>query len=173
MGGLFIEPVSEFHRQCAERHKHNELVRVLPLAVSDTDEVLEISVGGPLSSLSKATIQRFAEMDWSSNYHQEQFEMVETRTLNSILEVENVEPGFDLLSIDVEGFEFRALSSFDLKKWQPRMVIVELHDNNPNYPHEWAEAEILSEKFRNAGYRIVYKDFTNTIFLAPNVRPLG
>lgn len=170
--GLFIEPVSAYFEACVRRHERNTQVRVLNYAVSDVEGQTEISIGGPLSSLSQETVRRFHEMQWSSGFHDGTYERVEAKTLDSILTSAGVPAGFDLLSVDVEGFEFQALNSLSLVKWQPKMVIVELHDSNENYPHEWSAAEAIVEKFRTAKYRIVWKNFSNTVFVAPDTYPI-
>lgn len=50
---------------------------------------------------------------------------VQGRTLDSILEEFLIEGPIDFLSLDVEGNENEVLKGFDLKKWRPRIVIIE------------------------------------------------
>jgi FkbM family methyltransferase len=50
---------------------------------------------------------------------------VRTRPLDGILEEAAVEPGFEFLSIDVEGHELEVLKGFSLDRWKPRFIIVE------------------------------------------------
>lgn len=50
------------------------------------------------------------------------------RTLSSILEEFNIMPGFDLLSIDVEGNELDVLISLQLDVYRPRLVLIEIHE---------------------------------------------
>ena len=46
-------------------------------------------------------------------------------TLDALLERERVER-IDFLSMDIEGAEMRALSCFDMERWKPRLVCVEI-----------------------------------------------
>jgi FkbM family methyltransferase len=52
---------------------------------------------------------------------------VDCETLDNILESEGVVPGFDLLSVDIEGHELPALSGFTFAKWRPRLILLEDH----------------------------------------------
>lgn len=49
-----------------------------------------------------------------------------TQTLQSIFERENVPKRFELLSIDVEGQDFQAISSFSLDEYRPRVIVAEI-----------------------------------------------
>ena len=49
------------------------------------------------------------------------------RTLDSILEEAGAHPGFDFLSIDVEGHEIEVLRGFDIARWRPRLILLEDH----------------------------------------------
>jgi hypothetical protein len=49
---------------------------------------------------------------------------VQARTLNSILEEQDVS-AIDLLSIDVEGAELEVLSGTDLEKYKPSLILLE------------------------------------------------
>jgi len=52
---------------------------------------------------------------------------VPCRTLDSILDEYNVPPGFDFLSVDIEGHEMEMFQGFSLSKWRPRLVLLEDH----------------------------------------------
>ncbi|TWU44350.1 hypothetical protein Q31b_18860 [Novipirellula aureliae] len=49
---------------------------------------------------------------------------VPARTLTSILDEVNP-PQVDLLSLDVDGFEYEVLRGLDLDRWKPGLIIVE------------------------------------------------
>lgn len=52
---------------------------------------------------------------------------VPVRTVDEILEQAGAPAPIDFVSIDVEGHEVEVLSGFDLKRWQPRLLLVEDH----------------------------------------------
>tara|TARA_B100001250_G_C19772308_1_gene777754 strand:- start:828 stop:1577 length:750 start_codon:yes stop_codon:yes gene_type:complete len=56
---------------------------------------------------------------------------IKTKTLNSILEDSKFKnEKIDLLSIDVEGHELEVIKSLNLKKYTPRMIVVEFIESN-------------------------------------------
>lgn len=71
------------------------------------------------------------------------------------LEKNKVPNNFDLLSIDVEGFELKVLKTFNTKKYFPKIIIVE---TNPT-PTE-AVLDVLSDS-----YTLAQKDNINSLFV--------
>lgn len=170
--GIYIEPIQEFFQKCVERHKDNKPV-VLNFAIGDKDGgTVKISKGGAISSISEKAIARFNEMEWAKGYHKGEFEEVEIKSLNTILEENKAPINFDILSVDVEGYEWNSIKTIDLDKWLPKIVIIELHDNNPNYDFEWEDAAKINDMMEKKLYRIVYKDLTNTVFLKKNINQI-
>jgi len=49
------------------------------------------------------------------------------RSLTSILDERGAPPSFELLSIDVEGHDFQVLSSLDLERYRPGVIVIEMH----------------------------------------------
>jgi hypothetical protein len=70
-----------------------------------------------------------------------------------------------VLSIDVEGFELNVMRGFDLARWAPRLAIVELHDENEAYVAVQDQCRAVAQRFAEQGYRAVFKDKTNTVYL--------
>lgn len=88
--------------------------------------------------------------------------LVPVKTLNQLFEEHSIPRQFGLLSIDVEGMDFVALRSFDLQKWRPYAILIEIHDLKLE---DCANNEIVSY-LRRAGYRLAgYNTFT-AFFLA-------
>jgi FkbM family methyltransferase len=56
-------------------------------------------------------------------------QQLHTRTLTSVLD-EHVPKGtaIDLLSIDVEGIDLEVLQGLDIRKYRPKLIIIEAHD---------------------------------------------
>ena len=69
---------------------------------------------------------------------------IETITLNDLLERENVER-IDLLSMDIEGAEPLALVGFDIEKYAPRLVCIEVNDDSESAP-------FIRDYFKKHGY---------------------
>lgn len=116
--GLLIEPLPEY---CELLRKHRS-GRVIQMACSSPEnhgKSLPIRVAGVHSTLEAQPIAIGAVAAYVIN--------IEVRTLDSILEENRVLPGFDLLSIDVEGHEMELFKGFDLSRWRPRLVLLEDH----------------------------------------------
>ncbi len=166
--GVYVEPSPEFSQLCRLRHCLNN-VKVLNVAAGESTAEATLMQAGSLSTMSTDTFEEYSRIPWASQRIQRDCERQTTqiRTLNSILSESGCRPGFELLVVDVEGYEENVFKGFDLAAWQPRMVIVELCDAHPDF----AENPVLVESARrvrevilSSGYREVYRDEINTVF---------
>lgn len=83
-----------------------------------------------LSSADSAHIERYQ----AEGRKVRRKETILPQTLTSILSEKGVPRQFDLLSIDVEGFDLSVLRSLDLRRWQPRLIVCEVHGLDLNNP---------------------------------------
>ncbi len=81
--------------------------------------------------------------------------MVECRTLDSLLEDHNIQPGFNFLSIDVEGHEPDLLDGFYVERWRPNLILIE--DNGT----ELTSHRTLSRK----GYQLILRTGRNNWYV--------
>ncbi len=95
-----------------------------------------------------------------------QIEVAQMRLDRALAEA-GIEPGFELLVVDVEGMEEAVFDSFDIARWRPHCLIVELVDASTMFA---GQARIVesSRRLRAAltahGYAEVYRDLGNTVF---------
>jgi FkbM family methyltransferase len=170
--GLYIEPVPKWAEVCRWRHRGNPLVSVLECAVGATPGRLSIQVAHSFSSFHADTIARSKEAfrnlrpDETLIPFDEVFtgELVEVDVmrLDTVLARQGIEPGFEVLVVDVEGHEPAVFDSFDLASWRPTLLIVELMDRHPRYA-ESGLAE-LRAKILTCGYEHLHVDEVNTVF---------
>jgi FkbM family methyltransferase len=116
--GLLIEPLPNM---CALLREHRTST-VVPYACSSIDnhkKILPLISFGVCSTLESKLIH--------TNKVKQDVIYIETRTLDSILEENNIEANFDLLSIDVEGHEIELFKGFDIQRWKPKLVLLEDH----------------------------------------------
>jgi FkbM family methyltransferase len=116
--GLLIEPLPDM---CELLRKHRKS-KVIPFACSSKEnhkKVLPLISFGVCSTLEEKLIH--------SNKLKKEIIHIETRTLDSILEENNIQPNFDLLSIDVEGHEVELFKGFSIRKWSPKLILLEDH----------------------------------------------
>lgn len=73
---------------------------------------------------------------------------VRTRRLDQLMVNAGVPARFELLSIDIEGFDEAALRSFDLGKFRPQVILIELHGISLESASEHSIVKYLAQ----AGY---------------------
>jgi FkbM family methyltransferase len=134
--GVLVEPQPDL----AERLRTERTARVFAVACSSPENAgrtLPLHVAGPLSALDRARMAPGATP--------EKVIEVPVTTLDAVLAEAGAEPGFDFLSIDVEGHELEVLRGFDIARWHPRLILLEDH------VRDLAKHRYLTA----AGYRIV------------------
>ncbi len=163
---VLVEPVSAFAEQCRQRYAGHPAVQVVEAACAAAPGTQTAHVAGGLSTLDADQLDEYRQHDWSRHVVAGAVpETVSVRTLDSILDECDVQPGFDVLSVDVEGYEGHVLAGFDLGRWRPRLMIWELQDTSPSHALHRTDAIAIADRIGAAGYRIVYKDPINTIFI--------
>lgn len=164
--GIYVEPIEAHYRACLNRHKNND-VRVVNCAIGTQEGKIDIYDGGALSTSDPEQVKRYSEIDWAQHipFSLRKCEQVK---LDSLLQQLEVKPGFDVLVVDVEGREHDVFNSFDLVKWKPKMMIVELEDRHESfqkYQDHVQDHKILRGKIHSHGYVAIYQDHINTIFV--------
>ncbi len=69
----------------------------------------------------------FKDFTFKSVKKKPEIHKIKQKTLNQILEKNNIKK-IDYLNIDVEGYETKVIKGFDLKKYCPSLVSIEIHD---------------------------------------------
>lgn len=87
---------------------------------------------------------------------------VTTVTLTELLKSHDVPSRFDVLSIDIEGFDLPALSGLDWSFYRPQLVIVEMH----GFDLTKASTFPLYELLITHGYRLVAFNMLNGFFMS-------
>jgi FkbM family methyltransferase len=165
-GGLYIEPIYEHYEKCLKRHRNND-VTVANVSIGLEEGEMTIYRAGLLTTLDKGQLSRYKEIDWSKNY---QFveDVCDQMRLDTLMNKLEVPKNFDVLVVDVEGKESEVFQTFDLREWNPKIVIVELEDEHPsfqNYPEYVNEMIKLRKYINNQGYIEISKNQWNTVFV--------
>ncbi|MGC9469397.1 MAG: FkbM family methyltransferase [Anaerolineae bacterium] len=169
--GHYIEPVPEYFERCKTRHARNKSITVSRYAIGSEEAQVEIHVGGPLSTRRDEAKRNFEILGWAERWFTGEKIQVCQVTLEDYLSGSEVGPGFELLVIDVEGSEWDVLRDFGIRRWRPQMVIIELHDQNNNYLNLRHDCNNIVRYFDDNGYKVVYKDFSNTIYVPKSSCP--
>ena len=138
--GLAVEPLVQF---ADDYKKYRPRTRFLPFFVSDaSDETAKMYV------LDKHTVVSSFDRKFTERTGSNPREItVPTITMNDLLTKNGIEK-FDLLSMDIELSEPKALAGFDITRFQPELVCIEAHSE--------VRQQIL-DYFARHGYVIVGK----------------
>ena len=127
-------------------------------------------MAAPFPQLAGTCRRTLRDLDWAKEcFQEEKTHLVSITTLENLFLKYDINPGFELLVVDVEGFEWNVCKGFEIDHWKPQMVIVELHDQNDDYFSIRDACKNIVDYFDKAGYKVIWKDFTNTIYV-PNGR---
>jgi FkbM family methyltransferase len=171
--GLYVEPVPAYARACEALIGDLPNLRVANVAVGAAPGELELVVAGPYSTAYPGAAAEAAGNPWSSeSFETAERVVVPVVTLDSLLEERRISPGFEVLVVDVEGGEPEVFQGFDLDRWRPKMLIVELTDWHPRLAANRSRHAELHKRILRAGYHVIFKDTTNTIFMRDDVNPL-
>jgi FkbM family methyltransferase len=164
--GIYVEPIEQHYNACLNRHKNND-VSVVQCSIGTYEGEIDIFVGGLLTTSDPEQVKRYSEIEWSRNMPFSKIKCEQMR-LDSLFNYFNVEEKFDLLVVDVEGRENDVFESFDLEKWKPKMMIVELEDEHESflkYNDHIESLKSLRKFIKSKDYAEIYKDDINTIFV--------
>jgi FkbM family methyltransferase len=164
--GLLVEPVPHLAQSCRERYSSRTDINIHQSAVGDIEATVTMHFMGTMSTISPDLKEEVSKRPWAKGLLKSAHDIeVEVQTLDRILQQYGTQQGFDLLIVDVEGYEAQVMNSFNLDFWQPKMIIIELADFHPFQDSGRIESSTTSLSIESSGYRIIYKDFINTIFL--------
>ena len=167
--GLLIEPIPPLADKCRRNYARFERIQVLQVAAGDCQKAIPLHLAGTLTTANSGVYKEYANVEWARRELTTGLISVECRTLDQILTEQQIPRGFDLLVVDVEGFEAEVFAGFDLSTWMPKMLIVELLDTHPDLTSTQDSDARLSRTLSAAGYVICFKDWINTVLVREDV----
>lgn len=168
--GYMVEPIPSFARECRKNHEGHPAVSVHETAIGNREDMeIKFNIAGMLTTANANLKAEYKTIDWSQDLVTEETKIVVSQSLDTFLMENGVKVGFDLLVVDVEGFEKEVFSGFSLQTWFPKMLIVELADTHPNLNSTRTSDAKLGLEIAQSGYLTVYKDWINTVFVRRDV----
>lgn len=166
--GLLVEPQPYFAAACRTQvAKPYPQVRVVEAAVSNYIGPAELVLNGSVSTINPDAIAGYADLEGLAFTVPAQSTAeritVPAVTLDFLLTTQDVLPYFEVLSIDAEGSELDILESFTIAKWQPALVLIEVHEMCAK--PLWTRSVPVNWFFAEAGYMKVYCDHINNVYL--------
>jgi FkbM family methyltransferase len=162
--GLLVEPNPDHYHDLVKEYKGNSKVTTLPYAIGSYDGLAKLYLGGSNTTIKPEMIDIYNSI-WdfrTAQLDEEKFVWVPIFELDSVLEDHNCPQGFEVLVVDVEGAEMDVLNSFDLEQWQPKIAIVETHEQYPDKRLNQKAAKV-DEYFKT--YEKVYADHINSVYV--------
>lgn len=154
--GICYEPVSEYALACITNHLPHPDVHVVNVCVGDYDGEVVLYEAGVNSTVDRDTVYK---APFGFTYDASKRKLCRQVTLDTDLPKQGVLPGFDLLSIDVEGAELQVLHGFNLEFWFPKMIIIETAFHGKEIAN-WFALQTRSH------YKLVFKDNINSIYVS-------
>ena len=130
--GLLVEPVPDLYREAAVERPGSRVVNCALVADGHDGSKVTMRYGGLMSIVagthgSEAADREYVEPAFRLGLERPYDFSVPARTLSSLLD-EIDAPAIDLLSLDVEGYEYQVLSGIDWKRHAPRFCLIEIRD---------------------------------------------
>ena len=128
--GLLIEAIPDLAEKC-KKNRPKSIVENYAL-VSDQYpyDTIEIHYNNLMSVIDNEVLNIEEHLKRGKTYfpNEEFYTLhVPTITLNSLLEKHSIKK-IDLFSLDVEGYEIEVLKGFDLEKYRPKFLLIEVRD---------------------------------------------
>jgi len=132
--GILVEPIPEAYEQCVRNRPLAGVVNCACVSDEYTEPTVEMVYAGLMSIVRGARSSHEADEAWVSLGEElQQLERyastVPARTLSAVLDEHRL-GCVDLLSLDVEGYELDVLRGFDLDRFRPRHIVVEVSREN-------------------------------------------
>lgn len=131
--GVLIEPCPELYDACKKNRPEAKVVPAALVSSNYSEDTISLEFAGLMTAVH--------EEEHNTHYCNQRIEIgrlihglgdgysfeASARTLSSILD-ECVEREIDFMSLDLEGFEAKALMGLDLLRHRPRLLLIEVRD---------------------------------------------
>jgi len=165
--GVYVEANPHEAQTCANNHMDNPNVRVVNRAIKNRSGKATLWGAGMGATCDPEYREVAKNISWAGIGNSPGID-VKCMTLQELLERCDIKPGFELLSVDVEGGELEVFDSFDLKEWMPKMLVVEMTDDHPDFvdfDDLNAKYAALRARILDHGYKEIYRDIINTVYV--------
>jgi FkbM family methyltransferase len=156
---VLIEPSPKAFQKLSDLHSNNSKVTCFPFAIANSNGKLILKESSTLLNQSDVALVSSLKVEETYKWIQAnvRFTDVEVITMdfNSFYEL-SPHKKFDLISIDVEGFDYDVLSQIDLNKVNCRCLCVEFNGKNK---------DMFVNYVTNFGLKLIAENPENLIFI--------
>jgi FkbM family methyltransferase len=148
--GVLIEPLAHLADECRIRRPESQVFQCALGAPENSSDSLQLRYAGLMSSVCGSFKGELDEEKRSKEGQLIQGIPVQTtifsvpvRTLTDVLDESHTPKEFDLLSLDVEGYELEVLKGLNFEKYRPKALCIEVRNKHldevrdiltPHYP---------------------------------------
>lgn len=148
------------NQQLIKKHKRLRKLDLSICAVVSDQEQEVVFTDFEDSLVSSLNSEHISE--WEKIRKIKEKRVVNTVSLNSLLDSCNAPKDFNLLCIDVEGHDFEVLSSLNLSIYRPKLIVIEMHSFDLLNPSSSKIYEYLrTNDYRMIGYVIMNGYFSD------------
>tara|TARA_B100001059_G_C17718467_1_gene519336 strand:+ start:91 stop:777 length:687 start_codon:yes stop_codon:yes gene_type:complete len=133
------------------------------VAISNKDKKIKFYYRKKINMLNTIN-KNFAKSNFKKGFNSG---YVESKSLNSVLSYANSKnKKIDFLNIDIEGNEIYALKSLNFKKYNPKLICVEIHNNNTSGRNNknYFKSKSIYKFLIKKGYKFIWKNEFSFIF---------
>ena len=162
--GLYFEPHPAYYEEARKRHAENN-VKIFNFGVGSKYEKTTLYPG---DTCRKDVHETFLNLGWLPNDYLKNYgeHVVEIRPTMESLEMANCPAEYDILSIDVEGYELPIVQSYNFNQFRPKLVIIELRDSDAKFPVDQRKESVECHKIMlKNNYKLIFKDQLNAFYL--------
>lgn len=166
--GINFEPIPRLYTMCCDNHKTHKNVKNYNIALGDKEEETVIIDAGTLSTMDKDVLNTYSNVpQFSIHFHNNNSHKVNVKTFDSILQENNI-TDIDILVLDVEGYEENVLKGFSIEKHYPRIFIIEIADQHPDFINNVAmmnKYRYLRDYFEKNNYTLLVNDIVDNVYI--------
>jgi len=154
--GINVEPQASYAAELRRERPRDQTVEAVAGAVSGTCEFHIVESDPDLSTFDPTRVRDLADEGERTST-----QVIEVVTLDALLAAARP-AAIDFLKIDVEGAERDVLLGIDLRRWRPRVIVVEATVSNSQVPNfeKWEDLVV------DRGYRYASFDGINRYYVA-------
>lgn len=170
--GLLIEPVPELAAACRRCRPESEVVECVLGPPAKSGEIASLRCSGLMTHVrgtygddERERLRAVRGLAQQGLPVEDRVISVTVRTLSEVLGQSRFPADFDLLSLDVEGYEIEVLKGLDLVRYRPKAICIEVQRRNlgdvQSWLGEWYDLiETLHENEQHGDYFWVRRSFT-------------
>lgn len=170
--GINSEPIPRLHALCCENTKDFKNVINLQTAIGEKETQMDIIDAGTLSTMDVKTLNLYLKTAWSKPHFKNPVKhKVNVETLDNVIERHLSEEEckqIDVFVLDVEGFEESVLKGFNIEKYAPKIIIIEISDQHQSFINNkdiMIKFKNLREYFKQQNYKLLVNDVVDNVYV--------